>query len=177
MIQLARIAAMAVVFLTATACFSYRGPRGVEDALEQSLGVELHRDVSIKLGPLSTRLVASFVGDNDDGLDLHGLTSIGLVVFERGPVRGHATHRIQPSDLGLKGYETMVSSSDGDEQVLILVKPREGSIHDMALLAVDADEVVFARLTGRLDELLAKAMDEAEAGNVQGVRAAVPLAH
>ena len=176
MTQLLRIGATAIVFITMTACFTYRGPHGVEDVLERSLGVELHRDVGIKLGPISTQFVASFV-DDDDGLDLHGLTSIGLVVFERGAGHGRTPRRIEPSDLGLKGYETMISSSDGDDQMLILVKSRGGSIHEMALLAVDADEVVFARLTGHLDELLAKAMDQAEAGNVQGVRAAVPLGH
>ena len=55
----------------------------------------------------------------------------------------------------------MLSSSDGDEQVLILTKSRGASIHDMVLLAVDADEVVVARLSGHLDALIAKAMDEA----------------
>ena len=169
-----RIAAMAVVFLTTTGCFTYHGPRGTQDALERSLGVQLHRDVGIKLGPISTKFVASFLGD-DDTLDLGGLTSIGVVVYERGAGQAHDPRRIQPSDLGFEGYQTMISSKDGDEQVLILVKPREGSIHDMALLTVDADEVVFARLTGHLDELLAKAMDQAESGNVRGVRAAVPL--
>jgi len=175
MTQHARIAATAVVFLAATACFTYHGPRGTQTALERSLGVELHRDVGIKLGPISTPIVASFL--DRDTLDLHGLTSIGVVVFEREPGHGRAPHKIEPSDLGLTGYKTMISTRDGDEQVLILVKPRDGSIHDMALLTVDADEVVFARLTGHLDELLAKAMDEAEAGHVRGARAAVPFAN
>lgn len=174
MTQLPRIAAMAVVFLTATGCFTYHGPRGTERALERSLGVELRRDVGVKLGPISTRFVASFT--EDEGVDLHGLTSIGVVVFERGAGHGREARRIEPRDLGLTGYRTMISTRDGDDQVLILVKPREGSIRDMAVLAVDADEVVFARLTGHLDELLAKALDEAEAGRVRGVRASVPFA-
>jgi hypothetical protein len=168
----------AAMLLAATACMTYRGPRGVEDSLERSLSVELKRDVGIKLGPISTRFVASL--SSDDGhadFDFHGLTSVGVVVYERGHRNGRPPHRIEPKDLGLTGYTTMLSSSDGDDQVLILAKRRGGSIHDMVLLTVDADEVVVARLTGHLDALIAKAMDKAKSGGAHGVRGAVPLAN
>ena len=178
MTRLSRIGWCAAMLLAATACMSYRGPRGVEDSLERSLGVELTRDVGIKLGPISTRIVASLtVDDGHSEFDLHGLTSVGLVVFERGHRTGSAPHRIEPKDLGVTGYTTMLSSSDGDEQVLILAKPRKGSIRDMVLLTVDADEVVVVRLTGSLDTLIAKAMDEAKSGGARGARAALPIAN
>jgi hypothetical protein len=162
MIRLSRVLWCVAMLVAATGCMTYRGPRGVQDSLERSLGVELKRDVGIKLGPLSTRIVASFAGDDGDAeFDLHGLRSVGVVVFERGSRKGATGHRIEPKDLGLTGYTTMLSSSDGDEQVLILAKARGTSIHDMVLLAVNADEVVVTRLTGNLDTLIAKAMDEA----------------
>lgn len=177
MTRLSRVAWCAAMLLAATGCMTYRGPRGVEDSLERSLGVELKRDVGIKLGPISTRIVASLTGDDGHAeLDLHDLTSVGVVVFERGHRNGSTPHRIEPEDLGVTGYTTMLSSSDGDERVLILAKPRHGSIHDMVLLAVDADEVVLARLTGHLDTLIAKAIDEAKSGGAHGARAAVPIA-
>src|SRR5262245_31970353 len=102
MMQRSRFVGITALLLTATGCFTYRGPRGVEDSLERSLGVELKRDVGIKLGPMSTRFVASFAGDDPDAeLDFHDLTSVGVVVFERGAQNGRTAHRIAPKDLGL----------------------------------------------------------------------------
>jgi hypothetical protein len=178
MTRLSRVLSSVAMLLAATGCMTYRGPRGVEDCLERSLGFELKRDVGIKLGPISTRIVASLTGDDGHAdFDFHGLTSVGVVVYERGAGNGRTPHRIEPKELGLTGYTTMLSSSDGDEQVLILTKSRGASIHDMVLLAVDADEVVVARLSGHLDALIAKAMDEAKSGGAHGVRGAVPLAN
>lgn len=178
MTQLSRAVWCAATLLASTACMNYRGPHGVEDSLERSLGVELRRDVGIKLGPISTRIVASLTaGDDEADFDFHGLSRIGVVVFERGRSNGRSPRRIEPKDLGVRGYTTMLSSSDGDEQVMILAKPRNGSIRDMVLLAVDADEVVVARLTGNLDTLIAKAIDEAKSGGAHGARAAVPIAN
>ena len=176
--RLSRVGWCAAMLLATTACMSYRGPRGVEDSLERSLGVELKRDVGIKLGPISTRIVASLSGDDGHAdFDLHEISSVGVVIFERGRSNGSTPRRIEPKDLGVTGYTTMLSSSDGDEQVLILVRPRKGSIRDMVLLAVEADEVVVVRLTGHLDTLIAKAMDEAKSGGARGARAALPIAN
>ena len=175
MTRLSRVGWCVAMLLLGTACMTYRGPRGVEDSLERSLGVELKRDVGIKLGPISTRIVASLTDDDGHAeFDLHGLTSVGVVVFERGHRNGRTPRRIEPEDLGVTGYTTMLALSDGDEQVLILAKPRNGSIHDMVLLTVDADEVVLARLSGRLDTLIAKAMDEARSGGAHGTRLPLP---
>jgi hypothetical protein len=173
------VAGIAALLVTATACFSYRGPVGVEGSLERSLGVELKRDVGIKLGPISTRFVGSLTSDDGDDadVDFRDLTSIGVVVFERGAANGRTPRRIGPNDLGLRGYTTMLSSSDGDEQVLILVKPSGGSIHELVLFAVDTDEVVVARLTGHVDKLLAKALADAKTGGAHGAREAVAFSH
>src|SRR5262245_3425086 len=176
MSRLSRMTWIAVILFAATGCFSYRGPRGVQDRLEKSLGFELNRDMSIKLGPVSTRFLAAVSGDmGEDELGLRDLTSLGVVVFERGPGNGLTPQPIGPGDLGFPEYKTMLSTRDGDEQVLILVKPRDGSIRDMVLLSVDADEVVLARLTGHIDKLLAKALDDARAGGAHRAREAVPF--
>ena len=140
--------------------------------MERKMGVELHRDFGIRLGPLSTKFAASFVG-NDEDFDLHGVTRVGVAVFEVGARSGAAPRPIEPGDLGGSGWTTGLSSRDDGEQVLLLVKTRGDSIHDMMFLAVDGDEVVVARLTGRLDELVAKAMNGANHAGASGARAAV----
>ena len=168
-----RGAAAATLILSCAGCLAYRGPRGVEASLEHSLGFELRRDFGVKLGFLSTKFAVSFIGQDDDDLDLHDVTSIGFAVFERGAANGRTPRRIEPGDLGLKGFSTMLRSSDGDEQVLLLAKPSNGTIREMVLLAVDTDEVVFARLTGRLDELIEKAIRNTERDGAKGARATV----
>lgn len=163
----------AALIVSCAGCFAYRGPRGVEDSLEHSLGVELKRDFGVKLGFLSTKFAASFIGRDDDDLDFDDVTSIGVAIYERGATNGRTPRRIEPGDLGLKGFSTVVRSSDGDEQVLLLVKPLNGPIREMVVLAVDADEVVFARLTGRLDEFITKAIDETNRNGARGARKSV----
>jgi len=163
---------LGVVAALASGCMTYRGPHGVEAALERKLGVELHRELGIKLGPLSTKFAASFVG-NDDEFGLSGMTRVGVAVFEVVAWNGAAALPIEPRDIAGSGWTTVLESRDDGEQVLLLVKTRGDSIHDMMLLAVDSDEVVVARLTGRLDELVAKTMNGANLAGASGARAAV----
>jgi hypothetical protein len=163
---------LGVLAVLASGCMTYRGPHGVEAALERKLGVELHRELGIKLGPLSTKFAASFVG-NDDDFGLKGMTRVGVAVFEVGERNGAAPRPIEPRDLGGSGWTTVLESRDDGDQVLVLVKTRAGSVHEMMFLAVDGDEVVVARLTGRLDELVAKAMNGANRAGASGARAAV----
>ena len=158
----------------ASGCMTYRGPRGVEDTLERSLGVELHRDFGIKLGPISTKFAASFVG-HDDEFDLHDMTRVGVAVFEVGARNGRSPRPIEAKDLGGAGWSTMLDSRSDGDQVLLLVKSRGDSIHDLLLLAADDEEVVVARLTGRLDKLIARTMDRAGLEGARGARAAVGL--
>jgi len=167
-----RVALASGLILAASGCFSYRGPHGVQESLEHTLGVELHPEEGIKLGPISTRFVASFTGDSEDDF-LHDLSRVGIAVFEVGAANGRTPRPIQASDLGFRGWNTMLESHDDGDQVLLLVKPRKGSIRDMMLVSVDGDEVVVARLTGNLDQLIAKAIEGAEHGGAKGARAAV----
>jgi hypothetical protein len=169
-----RLTLVAALIVAASGCMTYRGPYGVEDTLERKMGVELHRELGIKLGPISTKFAASFVGHDDD-FDLHDMTRVGVAIFEVGARNGVAPRPIEPKDLAGKGWSTILNSRDGSEQVLLLVKSREGSIHDMMFLAIDSDEVVVARLTGQLDKLIAKAMDGAEHGGTRGARAAIGI--
>lgn len=166
------LAAVALIVAT-SGCMTYRGPRGVEDALEHKLGVELHRDVGIKLGPLSTKFALSFMDDDNDDMDLHDLTGIAFAVYEVGEKNGRTPTHVEPKDLGCASWSTLFSSQSADDHVLLLVKPRNGSIHDMMLLAADDDEVVVARLKGRLDKLIAKAIDQAKHDGAKGARAAL----
>jgi hypothetical protein len=152
---------------------TYRGPRGVEDALQHALGADLHRESGIKLGPLSTKFVASIV--DDDELPFHDLTRVGIVVFDVGARNGRTPRPLTAADLGFGGWTTLVDARDDGGQALILVKQAQGAIHDMMLVAADDDEVVVARLSGRLDRIIASAIEGAKESGAGGVRRAVPI--
>jgi len=167
-----QVALAAGLMLAASGCMAYRGPIGVEDALERSLGADLHREVGIKLGPISTQLVASFSSDGGD-FELRDVTSIGVAVYEIAPGPHENRKPLKPSELGGSGWTTMLDARDHGDQVILLAKPKHGTIREMLLLAVDDDEVVVARLTGRLDRLIAHAMEATRRDGARGARAAI----
>ena len=83
-----KIALVLGLIVAASSCLAYRGPAGVEDVIERSLGTDLHREIGFKLGPISTRIVASF-SDGDD-YQLRDVTSIG---FAESPSAKHTRSR------------------------------------------------------------------------------------
>ncbi|HEX4824808.1 MAG TPA: DUF4252 domain-containing protein [Candidatus Polarisedimenticolaceae bacterium] len=154
-----RLACAVAILVAASGCWTYRGPKGVEAALHDSFGSDLHREVGMKLGPISLKLVGSFAGDD---IDLHGVTTLGFAVYER---EGSGTKPFRPLDTSRFAgpeWSRMVDAHDGDDQVVVLAKTRNGSIHEMMMVSVDNDEIVVARLTGHLDALIKKTMDAAK---------------
>jgi hypothetical protein len=168
---LARSATAATIALATIGCMTYRGPRGAEDVIEERLGQDLDRTFGISLGPITTKIAVSFV-DEEDAPDLSGLTGVGVAVFEvDGPWEG-ARPPLTARDFG-KGWETVLSSRSADEQVLVLVKTRGSEIREMLLVAIDASEVVLARLRGRIDRIVESAIAAAEHDGARGARRAV----
>lgn len=155
---------LGAAILASCGCMAYRGPSGVEDALERRLGVELHREVGFKLGPISTRIAGSIVGDDLDGIGLHGVSSIGLAVYEVGAANGRVPGPVDARDLGVPGWSTLLAVRAPGEQVLMLARPGQDSIRELMFLSVESDEVVVARIKGHLDKLIAETIDRAEHG-------------
>ena len=167
-----KLALVVGIVAVTSGCWTYRGPKGVEDALHDSLGSDLHREVGMKLGPISLKIVGSLSGQD---FHLDGVTTLGFAVYER---EGGGTQTIRPletSRFAGPGWSTMLDSHDGDDQVLVLAKAKNGSIHEMMLVAIDGEEVVVARLTGHLDALIAKTMEAAKNDGPAGARHELPF--
>src|SRR5262245_26144492 len=98
----ARPAVALALFLATTGCVTYRGPRGAEDVIEERLGSRLNRTFGLSLGPISTKIVASFVHDDEDpeAPDLRGLTGVGVAIFEMDATRAHALPTLNAEDFG-----------------------------------------------------------------------------
>lgn len=158
---------MALVLLAATtlaatpACVLYRGPKGVEHALEQQMGVELDREFGIKLGFLLTKAasgVARAVDDDDVLGELH-LSSVGVATFtvEGTPQR---PANLDPKKLGLRGFETVLRARDDGDDILLAVKTKKGSVREAVLVVCDGREVVVSRFKGDLDALVRAAAEK-----------------
>lgn len=156
MIRRALLLSLAAAALaTAPACVFYRGPQGVEDALEDQMGVELEREFGIKLGFLSTKAASGLAHaiDDEDELGELKLSSVGVATFT---VEGTPEHApvLDPKRLGLRGFETVLRARDGGDDVLLAVRAKKGSIREAVLVVCDGEEVVISRFKGDLDALV-----------------------
>jgi hypothetical protein len=103
------VALMGIV-LAGTGCglAFYRGPAGMEGALERQLDCELNRDFGLKLGFLMAPLASSIVrkaADEEDEAFLQGLhlRKVGVAVFHvehQGATSGAWTRRSSASPAG-----------------------------------------------------------------------------
>ncbi len=172
-----RLLATAVLVTTAVACATYRGPRGIESAIEDQFGANLEREFGLELGWTTTKIAGAIVA-HDGGEEagaLDGITGIGVVVFKLHQAAAQPA-RLDPRRLDLGDFETVLDARDRDGQVLVLAKAHRGSIHEVLLLACDVEEVVVARLRGDLDRLVERVTRAADEEGVRGARRAVPIA-
>ena len=100
----------ALIVLSGSGCMTYRGPHGAAATIERKAGVELHREVGFKLGPLSTRIATSLLHHWADDQDYRDLSGIGVAVFEVTRMTGTASQPITAKDLGVEGWRTMIET-------------------------------------------------------------------
>jgi hypothetical protein len=140
----------------------YRGPRGVERAIERQLQCDLHRQFGLKLGlaaaPIASSLVRAVADEEDESfMDRLHLRHVGVAVFEVQNAAGGAG-TLDPAELGLSGWNTLMRTKDGGDQVLLMSRPsRRGGIREAVLVSYDREEVVLVRVKGDLDALIAAA--------------------
>src|SRR5215467_9357719 len=102
--------ALAVGLVAVTSgCMTYRGPKGVEAALHDSLGSDLHREVGMKLGPISMRLVGSLSGQD---FHLEGVTTLGFAVYEREGAGPQPPRPLEVSRFAGPEWSTMLDTHD-----------------------------------------------------------------
>jgi len=170
---LLRAAGAAALVLTVSGCFGWHAPRSIETTIERQAGVELRRDLGFELGPVSTRLAASFVDDGDADVDLRDLSRIRIATFEVTGRRDGPGRRVSPKDLGLEGWQSIVEVRKDGEQLLVLAKPQNGELREMMFLSIESDEVVYARIAGHLDRLVGKTLAAVDRDGARGGRAAI----
>ena len=171
--MLARFVAAGALVLSVSGCMTYRGPHGVEATIERKAQVELHREMGVKLGPISTKIAASMLRHSGDDQDFRDVSGIGIAVFEVTRHTGAPTQPITAKDLGVEGWQPMIEQRSGGDQLLVLAKTRDGEIREMMFVSIEDEEVVVARLKGHLDRLIAKTLAAADQDGAHGARAAI----
>ncbi len=169
---------VAALAAASAACVTYRGPRGIESAIEDQMGVGLEREFGLKLGWTATKITGAIVAHDgdEDALAFKDLTGVGVAVFKVPEGASRAATGLDPARLHLASFETVLNVRDRDGQVLVLAKTRHNSIHEVVFLSCDDEEVVVARLRGDLDRLLEQLARASEEDGVRGARRAVPVA-
>jgi hypothetical protein len=144
----------------------YRGPAGMEGALERQLDCELNRDFGLKLGFIMAPLASSIVrktADTDDEAFLQGLhlRKVGVAVFHV-ENQGSDVRRLDPAKLGLSGWNTLARVKQDGEQLLVMSKPeKSGGIRNVVLVTYNGGEVTIVRIKGDLDRLVQAAAEAA----------------
>lgn len=144
----------------------YRGPAGMEGALERQLDCDLNRDFGLKLGFILAPLASSIVrktADTGDEEFLKGLhiRKVGVAVFHV-ENQGNDVRRLDPGKLGLSGWDTLARVKQDGEQLLVMSKPeKSGSIRNVVLVTYNGDEVTIVRIKGDLDKLVQAAAEAA----------------
>ena len=170
-----RCAVIAALAFASMGCMTYRGPRGVESALERQLGVKLDREFGIKLGWTSTKIALSFMNDDDeDSIFNCDLDGVGVATFVIPPGAGKA--RLDAKRLGLGDWDTAVHARDADGDMLLVTREKRGKIRELILVVVDDEEVVLGRLKGDLGSLVEKMVHDTETKGTRAARKALPNA-
>ena len=74
---------------------------------------------------------------------------------------GFAQDRTRSAMLDFPGWSQLVRVREGDENVVVLVKPElDGTIPAMLVLVDDGDEIVMVRLKGKLHKFMRANLDE-----------------
>ncbi len=159
---------MAVGLLLLTGCITSSYLDGLcREVAREYPEARFEREFSLSLGSISigtARLVAGFSEDGREVREyLSDVTQVQIAVYKVRDLPTLTKNRI-PDALGqmLKddGWEVVVKAQEDDEIAWILFHEDKHGISDVHITALDDEELVMVRVSGRLDELLDKALDD-----------------
>ena len=154
-----------------TGCIRASGLEHFVDAIAaESPDVRLHKEVSLSLGSMSlgaVRFAVGLSGDDDAeeaGRYLAQVDRIQLVVYTLDSPLDRRQLRL-PRELALEledeGWELLVRANEPDDMAWIHYRADDKDrVRDLMILAVDNEDLVIVRLSGRLDQLFAEAMKD-----------------
>jgi hypothetical protein len=161
--------AVLVVLPLLAGCFYSREIAKTKRAIERE-NPELHLDheVMVSLGPLSLgffRWVAGFVDEDEVQMARDYLKEIQRVkvgvykVDHYGRGDFHLPRHLRDS-FYRDGWDLAVKVQDHDNLVWVFYRPDKDTVRDLYVIVLEDDELVLARVRGRLNRLVAKAVSD-----------------
>ena len=159
--------------LAAAACATSFSPATIRNEIVRQTGQDPQRVFEFTLGPTTMSLARAVLGGSTTegaGLPLAGLEALELAVYDA--PSGAAGAGVDFTRMPITGWEPVVKSRDGARSALVLVRgERDDSIGDLVLVAGGEQQVLYARLRGRLSRTLPGALAEAvRTGGTEGVK-------
>jgi len=129
-------------------------------------GMDFKRGVSMNLGPFSLRLARWILRrvDDDDAWEaseyLSEVRRVKAGIYPRRDNGGELDRMPTLKRFERRGWELAVRANEDGESVMIYYRERNDTVSDMFAVVVSEDELVVARIEGRLNRLLEKAMSD-----------------
>ena len=163
------VAVVALVALLCSGCFYSREIAQTRRDLERAYPeAEFDREMMVNLGPLSIRTarwILHWMDEDDDVAMARSYlgevrrVKVGLYKTEFLPDLGDfdppALRRFRQD-----GWELAVQVHEDDEAVWLFYKPGRRGIRDLYAVVLTEEELVLARLRGRLDRLVRRALED-----------------
>ena len=135
------------------------------DLQEQLPGVHFKKEFAITLGPLSlglARSVTRFVPDaREASTYLKEIRRVKLAVYKVDDLPRHSKVAVPiqlQKLLEKRDWELAAKINERDERVWVLYKERNDVVREIYVVVLSRDELIMVRVEGRIDRLLAKAV-------------------
>jgi hypothetical protein len=163
-----RIAILFAIPLLLSGCFRARSlERIAEEIAWQYPDADFEREFSVSLGSMSLGLARFGAGFFEEGREareyIRGVKRVQIAVYKVKHLYGIDDAKI-PSGLSElledDEWEVMVKTSDPKERVWILYREDGDAIRDIHLTVLSDDELVLLRVSGHINDILDKAIED-----------------
>jgi len=159
--------ATSIGLLSAPGCFWAPELSGVRRDLQEQLpGASFDKNVELSFGPVGlafARLVSTVIpGTREARSYLRDVSRVQIGVYDarvESTTQLHTPEKLQ--SLLDQGWEMAVRVRDDNEAVWLLYRMDDESIREVFIVVLNQDELVLVKAKGRLERLVAAALDEA----------------
>ncbi|GAB5519096.1 MAG: hypothetical protein RhofKO_13470 [Rhodothermales bacterium] len=163
-----RLLTFALLALMISGCFYSREISQTRHDLERTYpDLELDQQVVFSMGPLGLRTVgwiAGFVPEEEAQMASRYVREIqrvkvGVYEVDRiGDLRDFDPASLRRFERG--GWEVAARIHEDDELVWVMYRERHDTVRDLYVVVLDGDELVLARVQGRLNRLMEQVMQD-----------------
>jgi hypothetical protein len=148
-----------VPLLAAGGCILPVGPEDVRFQVSASSGVGITQKLGISVDGLTINLVSA-LAPTAIPLPMHHISWADVGIYEVHTRDSDQLPRSVLKRVRMIGWEPMVRTRDGSSETAIFVRYFGSAITGMCVLARDGRELVIARISGRIDNLIADMFGE-----------------